>query len=139
LNAKELDAAGAHPVMLDLLRWHGAEEVEHRSVAYNLFMHLDGRYRRRVRNAVVVVPVLLTLFARGVRFLMENDPETINGKSSIRKVLRAGREGLLPSFPHLILSTFRFVKLGYHPSQEGSTAQAVAYLATSPSATAAEA
>ncbi len=48
LNATALDAAGADPTMMDLLRWHGAEEVEHRAVAFDLFTHLDGRYLRRV-------------------------------------------------------------------------------------------
>ncbi|MGH3823753.1 MAG: metal-dependent hydrolase, partial [Pseudonocardiaceae bacterium] len=32
LNSPALDAAGADPTMMDLLRWHGAEEVEHRAV-----------------------------------------------------------------------------------------------------------
>ncbi|HEX4870522.1 MAG TPA: metal-dependent hydrolase, partial [Moraxellaceae bacterium] len=30
----------AHPVMADLFRWHLAEEVEHRTVAYDLYRHL---------------------------------------------------------------------------------------------------
>lgn len=32
LNSPQLDAVGADPVMLDMLRWHGAEEVEHKAV-----------------------------------------------------------------------------------------------------------
>ncbi len=39
LNADGLDRAGIHPTMLDLLRWHGAEEVEHRSVAYDVMRY----------------------------------------------------------------------------------------------------
>lgn len=31
LDAEVLEARGMHPAMLDLVRWHGAEEVEHRS------------------------------------------------------------------------------------------------------------
>ncbi|WP_261994278.1 metal-dependent hydrolase, partial [Streptomyces sp. t39] len=57
LNADGLDRAGADPVMLDLLRWHGAEEVEHRSVAYDLLRHLDPGYRRRVRTLFVAGPL----------------------------------------------------------------------------------
>src|SRR4051794_41853245 len=76
LNSPALDGAGADPTMLDLLRWHGAEEVEHRSVAYDLFQHLDGRYARRARTMVIVTPVLAWVFLRGTRFLMANDPTT---------------------------------------------------------------
>ena len=57
LDARELDEAGADPTMLDLLRWHGAEEVEHRSVAHDLFAHLDGRYSRRVRTMLIAAPL----------------------------------------------------------------------------------
>jgi len=46
LNSPGLDAAGADPRMLDLLRWHGAEEVEHRAVAFELYMHLMGTDQR---------------------------------------------------------------------------------------------
>ncbi|CKN15307.1 metal-dependent hydrolase [Mycobacterium tuberculosis] len=35
LNSPQLDAVGADPVMLDMLRWHGAEEVEHKAVAFD--------------------------------------------------------------------------------------------------------
>ena len=34
----EADIPGGDPAMLDLLRWHGAEEVEHRAVAFDLYM-----------------------------------------------------------------------------------------------------
>lgn len=39
----------------------------------------------------------------------------------------------------MIRSIPRYLSRGYHPSQEGSTEQALAYLASSPAATAAEA
>src|SRR6185369_6978080 len=34
LQNRTHDDIGTDPVMLDLLRWHGAEEVEHRSLVY---------------------------------------------------------------------------------------------------------
>ena len=74
LNADALDRAGAHPVMLDLLRWHGAEEVEHRNVAFDLLVHLDPSYARRLRSFALTGPVLLWLWARGARYLVRADP-----------------------------------------------------------------
>src|SRR5579872_5462491 len=41
------DYAGADPVMLDLLRWHGAEEVEHRALVYDVYQDLSGSYALR--------------------------------------------------------------------------------------------
>lgn len=138
LNSPALDAAGADPTMLDLLRWHGAEEVQHRAVAFDLFTHLDGRYSRRARGMIVTVPVMQWLWIRGVTFLMRIDPE-LGGRvrPSWRKYFRATRRHLLPPTHELARSTLRYFRPSYHPSKEFSTSQAVAYLAGSPAANAA--
>ncbi|MFE5139101.1 metal-dependent hydrolase [Streptomyces fagopyri] len=137
LNAEELDRRGADPTMLDLLRWHGAEEVEHRSVAFDLFMHVDGGYRRRVRTWATAFTALVFLWQRGARFFMENDPTPAAGRASFKDFYLGGQQGVLPSTGDLLKSVPRYLSRSYHPSQEASTAQAIAYLATSPAATAA--
>ncbi|MFI6053854.1 metal-dependent hydrolase [Streptomyces violascens] len=134
LNAETLDRRGADPMMLDLLRWHGAEEVEHRSVAFELFMHVDGGYRRRVRTWATAFTALAFLWQRGARFFMDNDPTPAVGRASFGEFYRAGKKGMLPSTPAMLKSIPRYLSRTYHPSQEGSTAQAVAYLAPSPGA-----
>ncbi|MEU2436567.1 metal-dependent hydrolase [Streptomyces rubradiris] len=138
LNAGELDRRGADPVMLDLLRWHGAEEVEHRSVAFELFTHLDGSYRRRVRTWATAFTALVFLWQRGVRFFMANDPALTGGKATLKDFHDRGRQGLLPGTGDMLRSIPRYLSRAYHPAREGDTEQALAYLAVSPAATAAE-
>jgi predicted metal-dependent hydrolase len=138
LNAAALGRRGADPTMLDLLRWHGAEEVEHRSVAFDLFMHVDGGYRRRVRTWALAFSALVFLWQRGARFFMENDPTLVDGKASFKEFRRSGRRGTLPTTGAMLKSIPRYLSRDYHPSQECSTAQAVAYLASSPAALAAD-
>ncbi|MEV5598503.1 metal-dependent hydrolase [Streptomyces sp. NPDC052496] len=139
LNAAALDARGADPTMLDLLRWHGAEEVEHRSVAFDLFLHLDGGYRRRVRTWATAFAALVFLWQRGTRFFMANDPSLTDGRASFREFARGGRQGVLPTVADMARSVPQYLSPSYHPSRYGSTEQAAAYLAGSPAATAAEA
>jgi len=142
LNAKGLDRAHPHPTMLDLLRWHGSEEVEHRRVAYDLMRYFDKRESRRLRTQLVASPAIVYLWVRGTRFLMANDPELAQWAPHRRKphlsdYLAAGRRGVLPGPRELAVRMGRYFSRSYHPSQEGSTAQAVAYLASSPAAQAA--
>ena len=139
LNAAGLDRVGVDPTMLDLIRWHGAEEVEHRSVAYDLLQHLDPGYLRRVRAMALTGPVMLHLWIRGTRFLMAHDPEltVADPGPSWRGYLSASRRGLLPRLGRASRSAARYLSPRYHPTQEGSTRQAVAYLGTSPAARAA--
>ncbi|MFJ6260444.1 metal-dependent hydrolase [Rhodococcus erythropolis] len=142
LNAKGLDKAGMHPTMLDLLRWHGAEEVEHRAVAYDVMRYFDKRETRRIRTQILVTPAIVWLWIRGTRFLMRNDPELAAQAPSRRRphlsdFIAAGKRGTVPTSFELVKRMSTYFSKSYHPSNEGSTAQAVQYLASSPAAQAA--
>jgi len=139
LNSPGLDIAGADARMLDLLRWHGAEEVEHRAVAFDVYDHVDGRYVRRARTYAVAATALCYLWARGVRELMARDPGLDrHARPRWRDLVRTARKGLTPSYLDLVGCAWRYLQPGYHPSHEGSTSQAAAYLASSPAALAAD-
>lgn len=133
LEARGYDRVGADPTMLDLLRWHGAEEVEHRSVAFDTYQHIHGNWARRAAAMALVAPTMAWLWIRGVRFLMENDPK-LPGSPRWRDFRRAVRAELSPSGREILSAIPRFLTPGYHPSQEGSTQQALEYLALSPAA-----
>ncbi|MFG2384633.1 metal-dependent hydrolase [Streptomyces avermitilis] len=142
LAADGLDRAGADEVMIDLLRWHGAEEVEHRAVAFDMYQHCAGRrlprYARRVAGMAVTAPVLLYLWAWGAAHLLRHDPQLAGRQRySLAAHNRAVRRGLLPGWKELGTAIPRYLRRSYHPSQEGSLRRAVAYLAQSPAARAA--
>ncbi|MCQ4081738.1 metal-dependent hydrolase [Streptomyces sp. RB6PN25] len=144
LSAESLDAADPDPVMLDLLRWHGAEEVEHRSVAFDMYQHTGGsglpRYVRRIEGMAVTAPVLLWLWAAGASYLIRHDPQLRGSiRYSLREHNKAVKKGLLPTWRELGAAIPRYLRRSYHPSQEGSMRAAVEYLATSPAARAAAA
>ncbi|MFE4674042.1 metal-dependent hydrolase [Streptomyces sp. NPDC056721] len=139
LHAEGLDAAGTDEVMLDLLRWHGAEEVEHRAVAFDMYQHCGGeglpRYARRLAGMAVTAPVMLYLWAWGAAYLIRHDPQLAGRmRYSPAEHNRAVRKGLLPSWRELGAAIPRYLRRSYHPSQEGSLRKAVEYLAQSPAA-----
>ncbi|MEV0443675.1 metal-dependent hydrolase [Streptomyces spectabilis] len=142
LHAEGLDRARADEVMLDLLRWHGAEEVEHRAVAFDMYQHCGGtgaaRYVRRVAGMTVTAPVMLYLWLWGAAYLVRHDPRLAGRlRYSLLAHHRAVKKGLLPSWRQIGAAVPRYLRRSYHPSQEGSLRRAVEYLAWSPAARAA--
>lgn len=135
LDTPQLDALGTDPVMLDLIRWHGAEEVEHKAVAFDTMKHLRAGYWRQVRTQLLVTPVMLWLFVRGVRFMYSVDPYLPPGtKPRWRDYFGAARRGLVPG-PFQFLGVIgAYYKPSFHPSQLGGVGRAVEYLARSPAA-----
>ncbi|MGW6527065.1 metal-dependent hydrolase [Streptomyces venezuelae] len=139
LHAEGLDRAGSDEVMLDLLRWHGAEEVEHRAVAFDMFQHCGGRglprYARRIAGMTVTAPVMLYLWVWGTAYLIRHDPQLAGRlRYSLAEHNRAVGKGLLPTWRELGTAIPRYLRRSYHPSQEGSLRKAVEYLAQSPAA-----
>ena len=139
LDSPALDAADADPTMLDLLRWHGAEEVEHRSVAFDVFRAVHDNWFSRIRTMVVSAAMMAYLWRRGMRFLCAADPTYAGPAPKFRDFYRASRKGLLPKPEMLAGAIPRYCTKRYHPSQEADTQVALDYLATSPAAIAAAA
>lgn len=130
----------ADPVLLDLLRWHGAEEVEHRCVAFDVYRHLGGRYPSRYYLASIAMPAIFGLWAHGAAHLMRQDPRFADKKPSVfrpwiwREWQRQSKRGQLPSLFWLMRQELSFFSPWYNPVEEGSTEEALAYLERSPAA-----
>ncbi|HWA65776.1 MAG TPA: metal-dependent hydrolase [Mycobacteriales bacterium] len=137
LDSPAFDAAGADPTMLDLLRWHGAEEVEHRSVAFDVFRAVSNSWFSRIRSMIVSAIAMAYLWRRGMRFLCAADPTYVGPAPTFNDFRRAAKKGLLPTPGMLALAVPRYCRRDYHPSQEADTQDALDYLAISPAAVAA--
>jgi predicted metal-dependent hydrolase len=137
IQNRGLDYAGADQTMLDLLRWHGAEEIEHRSLVFDVYQNVCGNYALRALTMLSTAPIFVSLWLAGVRFLMAHDP-TITAKPRWRDWLRAARQYRVPG-PWLLIVTvpIRYLRPSYHPSTEASTQMAMDYLEHSPVARAA--
>lgn len=134
------DWEGADPTVLDLLRWHGAEEVEHRCVAFDVYRHLGGRYPSRYYLASISMPAIFGLWVHGAAHLMKQDERFADKKPSVFRPWiwlewqRQARAGHLPSLLSLVRKELSFFSPWYDPVNEGSTEAALAYLASSPAA-----
>ncbi|WOC11959.1 metal-dependent hydrolase [Gordonia sp. MP11Mi] len=131
---------GADPNMMDMFVWHGAEEVEHRSVAHEVAAYFGDSPLRRGRAMALALPFLVILLVRGFRHINRQDPTfaELRLPAEIYKYVHdyfvESRAGVFPKISSLALATATYFKPGFHPSDIGDTAQAVAFLATSPGA-----
>jgi len=139
LNA-DLESFGADATMADLFRWHGAEEVEHRSVAFDVASNFGAGYVQRYAMFVVGSGGLLVLVIRGTKYLVRHDPTLPNyGYPRVLiEMTRSMSRGSLPKWRSLAAASVRYLRPGYTPEIEGNTSQATAYLAKSPTAKAAQ-
>ena len=133
------DKFNADAEMSDLFRWHLAEEVEHRNVAFDLFHHLLqnklGFYVTRQALMTAVFPIFMYLMVDIGRGLARQDSLAEMQKMAKYNVFRmwwelekVGRKtGNVPTFGFLTQSVFRWVSPSFHPEEEGNTEQALAY------------
>ncbi len=133
------DDFGADPTMVDLYRWHGSEEVEHRNVAHDVATYFHDSYPARIRAMALAMPLLYSFFERATYYLCRTDPGArMSWRTMQRLRMRDSKLGLLPKFRVAFgTMTLAYFRRDYSPEAVGSTAQAVAYLASSPAARAA--
>ncbi|KQY57722.1 MULTISPECIES: metal-dependent hydrolase [unclassified Nocardioides] len=135
LDNRTFDEIGVDPTMLDLLRWHGAEEMEHRNVAYDVFQYVDGSYARRVRTALLASGGLLALWLYTSSWMYANDPNVKGSKWAWPiAFVKDTRRGLMPGLKFIFKEIPQYLRPGFHPSQMGPIDKAVRYLAQSPAA-----
>jgi predicted metal-dependent hydrolase len=93
----------------DLFRWHLAEEIEHRNVAFDIYQHLYGSYLFRVKLAMIAQSHIINFIVDCMRIMSPVDTarrgEAYRVTAQHRLLVRAG---VLPMF-------FRTWLPGYTP------------------------
>ena len=121
---------GAHPVMAQLLRWHAAEEIEHKAVAFDVLREVDPRYAIRIAGLVVATTQLLGWWAVGTSILMSQEKLSASERRRYReegKRLTQARAGTQRAdlFREAILD---YLRPDFHPDQHDDYALAREYL-----------
>lgn len=137
------DELGSDPEMVDLVKWHGAEEVEHRTVAFDLYRHLGGGYIARYYMSVAVIAGVLGLWVDGAAHIMSQDARFQDKKPAVYKpwmwlewyrIAQNSHNKLLPNPVWLVTQQISYLMPWYDPLHEANTDAALRYLEYSPAA-----
>lgn len=119
------------PNVADLMRWHGAEEMEHRAVAHDVVTYFDPGYLLRLRAMAVLFPLFIFMSVRLALYVVRADPATSGARARevVRDLTEGGRRGLLPKARTVIRSAFNYLRPSFTPDDLGPMAPALDYLA----------
>ncbi|MCZ7686082.1 MAG: metal-dependent hydrolase [Sandaracinaceae bacterium] len=123
---------GAHPIMRQLLRWHAAEEIEHKSVAFDVLREVDPRYSVRMAGLAIATSQLLGWWMVATAMLMAQENLTREERRRWRaegervRLASEGRERM-QLFRRAILD---YLRPSFHPDERDDYHLARDYLAS---------
>jgi predicted metal-dependent hydrolase len=115
---------GAHPVMRQLLRWHAAEEIEHKSVAFDVLREVDDRYWVRVAGLVLATVGLMYFWRRGSEMLIAQEGLP---RKEVARQRKLGKE-LGQGTGFLLDGILSYLRPGFHPDKHDNYHLARGYL-----------
>lgn len=131
LTSDLLDHAPA--VVAELMRWHAAEEIEHKSVAFDVFEAVDGRYSVRVLGLALALLVLGFFWSAGTRELLRaerslgTDLAAASRAAKLHPRVRAETRRRRAIFRDAVVE---YLRPGFHPDRIDDHGLARAYLAS---------
>jgi predicted metal-dependent hydrolase len=117
----------AHPHVRELLLWHSAEEIEHKSVAFDVLQRMHPSYALRLAGLAAATLCLGFFWLLGALMLMRQDREAGFGRllRELREVQQRN-----PILRRVFARGIReYVRRDFHPRQNDNLALARGYLA----------
>lgn len=105
----------AHPTMKSLWEWHAAEELEHKTLAFEFLQAIDNRYGLRVLGAILGATIVVLFSLGGMIFLTLQDPGCLR-----LQTLSDGVKLFLTEYkliPRSLVRFFWYFKPDFHPAQ----------------------
>jgi len=104
----------SNPKMKLLFNWHFAEEIEHKSVSFDVFEELYGSYLLRVLGAILVFPLFYTINTIGTFYLLWQDRRLFRLDTWRDYAKFLFKDGALL---YTLRNVFDYLRPGFHPSQ----------------------
>jgi predicted metal-dependent hydrolase len=103
-----------HPTVQQLLAWHAAEEIEHKSVAFDVLQQIDPSYAVRVAGLAYATVMLGMFWFAATAMLLRQ--EKLGPREMLRQLRAMGRED--PVIRRVFIAGIRqYIRRDFHPRQ----------------------
>lgn len=122
------------PDVRALLKWHAAEEIEHKAVAFDVLMRVNPSWGLRMRGFAMASFGLFGLWAAALIMLIKQDLASEDAPNLRQQLDELGRLGHalfgLDFLPQATRAILDYLRPDFHPADHDNLALATAYLAT---------
>ncbi|HSO40638.1 MAG TPA: metal-dependent hydrolase [Labilithrix sp.] len=115
----------AHPALRQLLEWHAVEELEHKSVAFDVLAAVRPSYPLRITGLALATVVLGGFWIQATRALLAQDGMSLRDcareMKALRKAAQTAGDGRVfrPIFTRVFLKgILEYLRPGFHPADK---------------------
>lgn len=116
----------AHPTFRALLRWHAAEEIEHKSVAFDVFERVGGGYFTRVLGMFLGLLGLMVFWTIASRRLLAQESLPKEERRAYARAMRKERADNTRKV--LVRAVLSYLRPSFHPDDRDNYHLAARYL-----------
>ncbi|MFE3795849.1 metal-dependent hydrolase [Nocardia tengchongensis] len=113
LASDEIQAIPGDPEVWNLLNWHALEELEHKSVAFDVFRAVGGTERTRIGVMLAMYSLTLPLTYLSLALAVGRDP--VARRQPVRVAREAYRLFTGPVLRGLMPELGKYLRPGFHP------------------------
>lgn len=113
------------PTMLELLRWHAAEEIEHKAVAFDVLKQVDPSYRTRMLGYSIATVALIPIWGTITAALLAQDH--LSADQFLKELREVGHHKILGE--HVFFRAFQeYIARDFHPLSHDTYAMVQSFL-----------
>jgi uncharacterized protein len=120
LSSPEIQAIPGDAEVWNLLNWHALEELEHKSVAFDVYRAVGGSERTRIAVMAVLIAITIPLTSTLLAISVARDPIARRQPRRLAREAYALYRG--PFFKGFIPKLAKYTRPGFHPDDIDTTA-----------------